>query len=512
MDKGTKLNQKIWKLFSRSGFKTKPNDSDPSEEKIQLTERKSRTIDLCAWDDELRIKIIGENKSGKELKGSLSSLVHDYKELMKISKADGVLLVISGKELADADYEFAKNNKMRIWGEEEIDYYSTLVDTIGEYAKFEIIHSFGIETREEKDIHQIYALKFEQPITDGGKDLFIFTTTPEFLLKTCVVLRKAQGNKQAYQRILNKKRLIPIKNFVIQPEALLPTNIVVHLNEDVLYDELEAPTKNLEGKKIFVSKGKVSKVVLLRIPKKYASMELIDGQHRLFGFVKAEPATRKTFNLAVLGIANIEPELRTKTFVAINDKAKRVDPNLVAYLKYNDDETACQKDNELMAIKIVYELNKTTPFNKKIKLLDIGSQIITLKGFAGYDLKGLIGERGLLRKYYNNSSKQYIQILRLYFNLLKETFPDQWKNPREYIIFTNKGISAFLKLLRSILKTEKNKLDQSTIKKYLKALNKNIKKWDIISLKKSYVGSQGWKEFHRDLVKAIKKEHSNFEE
>ena len=32
------------------------------------------------------------------------------------------------------------------------------------------------------------------------------------------------------------------------------------------------------------------------------------------------------------------------------------------------------------------------------------------------------------------------------------------------------------------------------------------------SLKETYVGSQGWKKFHRDLVKAIRKDFPKFEE
>lgn len=512
MGKGEKLNQKVWKLFTKAGFKTKPNVGDPKEEKIPLDGRESRTVDLCAWDDDLGIKIIGWNKARKDLKESFSVHFHDYERLKKISKSDSVLFVSTDKEPEEGDFEYARKNGMRVWGKEELEYYQSLVDAIGEYAKYEIINSFGIETKEEQLIHNILALKFEQPITDSDTDLYLFTTTPEFLLKTCVVLRKARKNKDAYQRILNRKRLRPIKNFVTQSGALLPTNIVLHLNDEVTEEELGIPNKNIDKKKITISKREVNKLVLLKIPSKYASLELIDGQHRLFGFVLAEPATRKHFNLAVIGIANIGAELRTKTFVAINDKAKKVDPNLVAYLKYNDDEIVCQQNNELMAIKIAVELNKISPFKKKIRLLDVGNQKITLKGFAGYDLKGLIGHRGLLRKHYNHNSGEYVKVLRLYFNLLKSTFPDQWNDPDKYIIFTNKGISAFLKLLRSILKTEEKKLNKKDIVKYLKALKKNIKDWDIDSLKKSYVGSQGWKEFHRDLVKAIKKEYRNFEE
>ena len=186
----------------------------------------------------------------------------------------------------------------------------------------------------------------------------------------------------------------------------------------------------------------------------------------------------------------------------------------MAYLKYTPDENECQKDSELMAIKVVVELNKTTPFKDKIRLLDIGDQIITLKGFAGYDLKGLFSKRGLLRRYYNHNSSEYVRILRMYFNQLKVLFPKQWDNPNKYIIFTNRGISAFIKLLKSILRTKKVKIDHEDIKAYLQPLRDKYddEYWITTSLSNSYIGSKGWKDFHRDLVKVIKEKFQDFVE
>ena len=324
-DKGHALNQKVWKLFAKAGFKTKPNETDKEEEKIKLDEKKYRTVDLLAWDDELKVKIIGWNKARKGFTESFSVHMHDYQKLQSNAKADSVLFVLTEKEPDEADFEYARRNGMRVWGKEELEYYQILVDTIGDYAKYEIINSFGIKTKEEKLIRYSYALKFEQPFTDAGRELFLFSITPDFLLKTCVVLRKAQGSKDAYQRILNKKRLEPIRKFITQPNALLPTNIVVHLSDEVTYDVIEQPVRTVKGEKFIIAKPDDCKLVVLKIPTQYASLELIDGQHRLFGFVHSDPATKKYFNLAVLGIAKIEANLRTKTFVAINDKAKKVD-------------------------------------------------------------------------------------------------------------------------------------------------------------------------------------------
>ncbi|MGH9426020.1 MAG: hypothetical protein ACRD2L_06935, partial [Terriglobia bacterium] len=126
-------------------------------------------------------------------------------------------------------------------------------------------------------------------------------------------------------------------------------------------------------------------------------------------------------------------------------------------------------------------------------------------------LKGLLGPQGLLRKHYPaNSPEEYLRALRMYFGTIQSVFKKEWKDPDKYIIATNRGISAYLKLLKSILKTEKAALAQKRVREYMMALKAGYGTWEFEQLKNTYVGSQGWKEFHRDLVKAIKKTFSSF--
>jgi hypothetical protein len=100
----------------------------------------------------------------------------------------------------------------------------------------------------------------------------------------------------------------------------------------------------------------------------------------------------------------------------------------------------------------------------------------------------------------------------MYFGHVKTLFKKEWNDPDRYIIATNRGVSAFLKLLRSILRTEKHSLHSSVVMKYLKAVKSGWKKWEYSKLQSAYVGSQGWKAFHRDLVKAVQKTYKDFEE
>ncbi len=142
-----------------------------------------------------------------------------------------------------------------------------------------------------------------------------------------------------------------------------------------------------------------------------------------------------------------------------------------------------------MAIRVVVDLNDRTPFKGSIRLLDVGEQSITLKGFAGYDLKGLLGSRGLLRKCYpNNDPGEFLQVLRTYFSTIRSLFREEWDHPGIYIVATNRGISAFLKLLRSMLKTERKPLTHAEFKKYLSALKTGIKTWKLSDSEENVCG------------------------
>jgi DGQHR domain-containing protein len=439
--------------------------------------------------------------------------------LRDAASAQGALYVSDDEEILENEVKFALGKGITVWNKRELAYYKAVVKALGKFAKYEIINSLGISTAEEQLEATVIAVKIKQPNSKFGPNrvLYVFSLPAEKLLKTCTALRRARGNVTAYQRVVSAKRLPTIADFLRTPQAVLPTNLVVHLGSGI--KETEIDTQKLvdnNGAAIHYA-FKDHQLVALTIPLRYASLELIDGQHRLFGFVHTPEDIQRRFNLAVLGVKNLSEKERSDTFVAINDNAKRVDPNLVAFLQYTDDEKACQQRPELMAIKIAVGLNKTSPFKDAIKLHDLGEQHLTLRGISGYDLKGLVSDKGLLKKYYpSNKSEIYIRVLRQYFSTIKTVFKKEWNDPKRYIVQTNRGLSAFLKLLKSILKTEKKKIDHKVFKKYLTALKKHTKTWETaklrLELQKSYVGAQGWKDLHRDMVKRIKKEYPSFVE
>ena len=515
-DKGAALNERVWRLFEKAGFETKPNSSDPSEEVIALPLDRGRPVDLSASIKNLGVKIIGQNTTRQRLSQSWSACIHDLAELVKSAKANAGLFVLTGRRASATEREYARQKGIGVWGEEQLRYYEAVVNAIGEYAKYEIINSFGIHTTEETHVHCVLALHLHQPSSTSEADLFIFTIPPEKLLRTCAIYRKAGGSGDAYQRMVKKRRLSGVRDFVSEEDAILPTDIIVHFGPKVTYEPIVTDDlRDEDGAPIVLARPRDCELVKLNIPMAYASLELIDGQHRLYGFVHADPHIRENFNLVVLGMKDLPFPRRRDTFVAINDRSQRMDASLVSYLKYTEDEAECQEKPELMAIKVVVELNKSSPFQNRIRLLDISrGEKITLRGFSAYDLKGLLAPDGHLRKYYPNKSKEYVGALRLYFGVLKSLFPEQWEHPEKHIIFTNRGISAFLKLLRSILKTCQAPLTPEMVLKYLQPLRDETtdRYWQTDQLRSSYVGSKGWKDFHRELVRIIGKHRPELKE
>jgi DNA sulfur modification protein DndB len=477
-----------------------------------LSTHKKIPVDLYAHDSTLGITILGSNKSGRLDKWT--EHVNSTKALGQTAGADRVLFVVTGSDIEDHERQHVRDLGMSLWTEDELSYYEAVADAIKEYARYEIIHALDLHTHEEKDTHKVLAVRFRQPTSAARTELFVFTMPPERLLKTCAIYRRAQGNADAYQRMLRKSRLPQVRKFVSQPDTILPTDIILHLGENVTVDELKSDKLlDAQGRPITLSRSSYD-LVVLNVPMEYASLELIDGQHRVYGFVDTDPATKQQFNLVVLGIKGLDTKQRRSAFVAFNDNSRRMDPNLVSYLKYTQDDAECQRDSELMAIRIVVDLNRLTPFKKSIRLLDrSGKERLTLKGFSGYDLRGLLGPQGLLRKYYpNNTPAEYTQALRMYFSTLRSLLKTEWDNPSTYIIATNRGISAFLKLLKSILKSHKGPLTEAVARRYLAPLKSGWRTWEFDKLKETYVGSQGWKEFHRQLVAVIKKSYPHFKE
>ena len=230
------------------------------------------------------------------------------------------ILALQGILPSERDLAFAKRKKILVWSESYLDSIRSLYFTIGDRAKYYILRELGGTppiVPGGRGRHFIFPA-LEARV--GERDRLYSTFIPaRILLDIAYVLRIESGQKRAYQRFLDKNRLFKIARF-IEGGKSFKNSIVLALDKRSKFTS--RPVRwGLES-------SSVCKVGLLKIPRQFAYAWVIDGQHRLYGFARAE----EEFIESLLPVVALQSKSRSEeaiTFLDINSKQKPVDPSLL---------------------------------------------------------------------------------------------------------------------------------------------------------------------------------------
>ena len=246
-----------------------------------------RQIDVFAKDDETAI-FIECTSCDKLAKKDMSPLIQKIesiapKAIKSLQKQyDRAKLKIKwviateNIEWGQEDIKKAKKARIHIIKDNEIEYYNKLTSHLKLAAKYQFLSDlFSTERIKELDI-SVPATKGSM----GGITFYNFLIKPQDLIKLAFVSHKASRDVESlitYQRMLKPKRLLEIAQFV-DDGGQFPTNIVVNLKS--------------KRKIVFESKDKIgdSEFGTLHLPNTFSSCWIIDGQHRLYGFMQSERA------------------------------------------------------------------------------------------------------------------------------------------------------------------------------------------------------------------------------
>ena len=395
------------------------------------------------------------------------------------------------------------------WDNSALTYYAKEAATIGPAVKNELLKEFRVGFEFSGSISE-KAIKLKQ----GNLQMFMFGAKPAHLLRVGYVSRRASQRPEAYQRILNKDRMTKIKEFVTSTKPLLPNAIIIAFDGD---NEVQDRIKYDESKSE------------LSFPNTPCCAWIIDGQHRVFGFLntkfaKSHTVSAPVFKLPVVAFKNLTLLLQNRAFVDINYHQKKIDPTLLCDLA----ATLPDLQNELTWPSLLAaELNKTGPLENKIKIseLDKGKPI-SISSFARYGLlEGLLGydnksrnHNGVLFKYSpfkkqrsvseagnKKALQRQTELLQRYFTAVanntrkKNPKIDPWVNSGEYGLLKATGINALLLVLARIM--EKYPEVEKDLGRSLNAYLKPMKK---LTFTKKIVAKQGggWKGF-RGLANMI---------
>lgn len=365
------LEDELWCILAQMGFKEM---SKGRQFTINVEDGlPPRQIDVFAKDDETVIitECTRRNVPGKKSMlpliekiqamrdGLHRSIIRVYGRHPKLK----VKPVIATRNIAwsNVDLRRCETAQIGVLTDGELDYYVELVKHIKQAARYQFLgHMFGGQ-KIDGLAKRVVATRGKM----GGDTFYTFLIRPDELLKTAYIGHKASRdteNLETYQRMLQPHRLKKIAKY-INDGGKFPTNIVVNLKTpkgtDLQFDSRETYGDEAWG--------------TLHLPPNYASAWIIDGQHRLYGYVYArEDGGFKDDSTAlpVLAYENLPAEKEMNLFIDINSKQVKVRTSLLVELYADLHWCSSNADEAFQALhsRIASRLNstKTSPLHERM--------------------------------------------------------------------------------------------------------------------------------------------------
>jgi len=230
------------------------------------------------------------------------------------------ILALRGISPSRRDLDFAKKKNVLIWPESYVDSIRGLYFTIGDRAKHYVLRELG---GTPPAVPGGKGRFFSFPAIEariGKRDHLYSTFIPaRILLDVAYVLRIESGQRKAYQRYLDKNRLLKIAKFIDDGNSFKNSIVLA----------LDKRSKFKAYRPRWISRTSSDGVIgVLRIPRQYAYAWVIDGQHRLYGFARAQEKALD-WSLPVVALQSKSQTDEARTFLDINSKQKPVDSSLL---------------------------------------------------------------------------------------------------------------------------------------------------------------------------------------
>ena len=202
------------------------------------------------------------------------------------------------------------------------EYFKIARSVDGTYAKRDFLKDLNIQP-ENTDSLEVPCVRSKIDSSKSGY-LYLFSCSAKVLSKFASVSRRKFGSTsyKEYQRLVDGRRLNSIGEYIGQGNSF-PNNIIIKFEND------STSFKPIKLKKGNVHQGAENvELGILSVNASYNSCWVIDGQHRLFSYLKISDDDIDD-TIHVSGLENISPEVEARMFLTINDKAKPVNKDLI---------------------------------------------------------------------------------------------------------------------------------------------------------------------------------------
>ena len=433
-----------------------------------------RQIDVFAKDDETviivectRRRVPGKRSMVRLIDRIQAMRAGLHKSILKTYGRQPKLKVkpvIATRNIAwrDVDLERCVRAKIGVLTDGELDYYLELVKHIKQAARYQFLgHMFG-----GQKIHGLSKKVVATRGKMGGDTFYTFLIRPDELMKIAYVSHKASRDIESlatYQRMLQPHRLKKIAKY-INDGGKFPTNIVVNL-KTARGTALRFESTEKHGDEAWGT---------LHLPPNYASAWVIDGQHRLYGYVYAREAggfDHDSTALPVLAYENLPADKEMNLFIDINSKQVKVRTALLVELYADLHWCSSKADEAFQALhsRIASRLNsiKTSPLHNRMVVTGTRKTryrcLTTTSIRAGLDVAKLLGtfSNGIVlpgplstakADDYEANLRKSLSVLSDCLGMFAIELTNHWKlgdAPGGYLC-TNNGIRALFHVIKDI--------------------------------------------------------------
>lgn len=448
------LEDEVWLLFKKMGCAEMNKDRNFRIQAGPITKQ----IDVFAKDEnnvfvvECKASVEGAPVSRKDIH-EISNLKRDITDSIRKEYKDRnirVSFIIATRDMqwSEDNENLAKKNGIFVWKEADLKSYGELVEQLGVSAKFQIYSILF----ENKKIPELREIKVPAIFGGGGEaKYYSFIIEPAKLFPFAYVHRRESAPNEvaaSYQRMVKRSRLKKIEEF-ISKGGHFPNNIIISFTRD--------------RKPRFDRKAKVGDITygILTFPPYYASAWVIDGQHRLYGYARSEKKSKDT--VPVLAFESLPVKDQAKLFVEINEKQVAVTRNLLWDLYpdiYHDSEEKEHQIKRAISL-IVRKLNSDpdSPLRDHIRIPSVlpkGKEITNLTMTTVCDA---IEENNLINQEqtllytddYDLTVDFACERLKVCFNVIGESFPEDWGKGDRGLLRSNIGTRILFHILRALL-------------------------------------------------------------
>ena len=468
------LEDRVWCLLYRMGFGHLSGDGgaflgvDPDD-----AGGPTNQIDSVAFDNETAVAIECKSAESRRKKPDFDQDIAKHAIIRerfinavnkqfrsRTKRLAGLAIFTSNVDLTQSDRARAKQNNIVLFNEKDLAYYENLARHLGPAARYQFLSDMLPDRQVPGLTVTLPAIKGKM----GGNLYYVFSVSPEFLLKVAFVAHRARGTDpdNTYQRMVAGPRLKAIRQYISE-KGIFPTNIVVNIEKPkasvVQFDQAEQGGD--EGNGV---------MGWLRLKPGYGFAWIIDGQHRLYAFSGHPLAS--TSLVSVLAFQGLPHKEQANLFVKINAEQKSVKKShlqeLYSILRWDAVDPAHRADAIIARSVAALDADADSPFFNRIQRADdqkSGQRCITWRAVSDALCKpGLYiskqKEDGSVIAYGplwggNNaeaSVTRTVRALNAWFGAIRMKVPDWWDLGKDAGggLAMNDSVTASIDVLRSV--------------------------------------------------------------